>query len=236
MWTFYAKVRTTKGFTTKKPARLWSSKEAAEKDVELFIWYESIRGPDDPKVPYPRGQWFRTMLPDKSWDIVREYLSEYGQKHQEKKRKCDPNFVISKFARRENNRKKECRDDEGVSLGFDSHNAPHDANVEEKVRSPIKDRHQKPLTMRKRYSDLTVRRKVVVNKRMKDVIRDCWNELGPRQSDKELTECMRSTFPTLKTQAMKWGAAFATLMRSQIRIKMKTIKLKSYEHLSYKKI
>ena len=182
MWTFYAKVRTKQGFSTKKPARLWASKEAAENDVELFIWYESIRGPDDPKVPYPRGQWFKTMLPDESWDIVRDHLSDHGQKtHLTRKRKCDPNFVPSKFARRETNSKKEC----------------NKCEVDGNIQSPVKDLLQKSMVMRKRYSDLTVRRKVVVNKHMENAIRSYWSEVGRRQSDKELNECIKSIFPSI---------------------------------------
>ena len=79
-WTFYAKVRQRSGFTSLKPARLWNSKEEAEMGVELFIWYSSIRGKDDPPVPLPHGQWFKTMLPDDSWEEIRAYLAERGCK------------------------------------------------------------------------------------------------------------------------------------------------------------
>ena len=49
-------------------------------DVELFIWYSSIRGKDDPPVPLPHGQWFKTILPDDSWEEIRAYLAERGCK------------------------------------------------------------------------------------------------------------------------------------------------------------
>ena len=60
-WTFYAKVRLRSGFEHKKPGRLWNSIEACEKDVKLFVWYRSIRTPNDPIIPHSRGQWFETI-------------------------------------------------------------------------------------------------------------------------------------------------------------------------------
>jgi hypothetical protein len=46
-------------------------RKAAEKDAKLFVWYRSIRTPNDPIIPHPRGQWFKTMVPDENWDIIR---------------------------------------------------------------------------------------------------------------------------------------------------------------------
>jgi hypothetical protein len=88
-WTFSAKVRLRTGFKHKQPARLWNSKEDAAKDVKLFIWYSSFRDASDPLVPqHSRGQWFKTILPDESWDGIRHFFEERGEKqYRSKKRK-----------------------------------------------------------------------------------------------------------------------------------------------------
>jgi hypothetical protein len=54
-WTTNARIRQRTGFISMKPPRLWTSKEDAEKDVGLFVWYSSIREKNDPAVPYPHG-------------------------------------------------------------------------------------------------------------------------------------------------------------------------------------
>lgn len=69
--------------------------------------------------------------------------------------------------------------------------------VDGNIQSPVKDLLQKFMVMRKRYSDLTVRRKVVVNKHMENAIRSYWSEVGRRQSDKEFNECIKSIFPSI---------------------------------------
>ena len=53
-WCFMARVRLRTGFAYKRPYRLWKSREDAEKDVELFVWYSSIRGAGDPRIPNPK--------------------------------------------------------------------------------------------------------------------------------------------------------------------------------------
>ena len=77
-WTYNANVRQRTGSVSiKPPPRLWTSKEDAEKDVGLFVWYSSVRDKNDPAVPYPHGQWFKTMLPNDSWnDIGAKYQTK----------------------------------------------------------------------------------------------------------------------------------------------------------------
>jgi hypothetical protein len=57
--------------------------------LDLFIWYKSTRGFDDPLVLVrsPRGEWFKTILPNSEWDEIREYLKNRAPVAQKLKRK-----------------------------------------------------------------------------------------------------------------------------------------------------
>jgi hypothetical protein len=106
-WTFSANVRMRTGFKHKQPARLWNSKEDAAKDVRLFIWYSSLRDASNPLVPRSRGQCFETILPDESWDGIRQFLDERGEKQYRcKKRKIDCVSVSEDIRKRK--RRTEC--------------------------------------------------------------------------------------------------------------------------------
>jgi hypothetical protein len=72
MWSIRARVRKGSGFVYERSYSLWETKEEAEKDLDLFIWYKSTRGFDDPLVPSPRGEWFKTILPNSEWDEIRK--------------------------------------------------------------------------------------------------------------------------------------------------------------------
>ena len=88
-WTFNAKVRHRTGFVSMRPARLWTSKEDIEKDVGLFVWSSCVRDKNDPTVPYPHGKWFKTMLPNDSWNALRALLAERGAKSYTSKKFVD---------------------------------------------------------------------------------------------------------------------------------------------------
>jgi (2Fe-2S) ferredoxin len=80
MWGIRARVRAKTGPQYQTTPFLWRSKSEAEDDVGLFVWYRSVKDSSDPLIPTPVGQWFKSMLPNSDWDIVRDHLDNRVEK------------------------------------------------------------------------------------------------------------------------------------------------------------
>ena len=211
-WTFYAKVRQRSGFTSLKPARLWNSKEEAEMDVELFIWYSSIRGKDDPPVPLPHGQWFKTILPDDSWEEIRAYLAERGCKVYPSKKRLRGVVLDSYSKKARLNLEAKKKDDEEI---LNTGNKILEEVMEEmimaelgelekveKVQEAVVVADQNSLgdlmanvcVMRKPFTDLSISRKKIVGKCVDGFIQRLWPVIAPGQDKLQQQQCLRSTF------------------------------------------
>jgi hypothetical protein len=173
MWSIRARVRKGSGFVYERSYSLWDTKEEAEKDLDLFNWYKSTRGFDDPLVPSPRGEWFKTILPNSEWDEIREYLKNRAPVAQKQKRKR-VELISSTVNQRSVKRK------------LAKAKALPAVDGSEKVN----DETAREVVIRKQYSELSRRRQVVVNKTIEQSLRACWNRIAPNQNDVQLKECL----------------------------------------------
>jgi hypothetical protein len=173
MWSIRARVRKGSGFVYERSYSLWETKEEAENDLDLFIWYKSSRDFDDPLVPSPRGEWFKTILPNSDWDEIREYLTNRAPVERKQKRRRVE--LISTTVNQRNVKRKLAKPK--ASLAVDESEQVHDDSVREVI-------------IRKQYSDLSRRRQVVVNKTVEQSLRACWSRIAPNQNDLQLKECV----------------------------------------------
>ena len=171
MWTFYAKVRLKTGFKHQRPARLWNSKEDAERDVKLFIWYSSIRDVGDPHIPHPRGSWFKTMLPDASWDHIRDFLNDRGDIQYPNKKRKFSSIAVSDDIKRKHRAEAEAKK----------------KRLEAEVALPLPN---KVPVMRKKFSELSVRKQKDVRNSMKKKMEKEWALISPTYPE-ELGNCMQ---------------------------------------------
>lgn len=86
LWAFRVKVKTVTGTKVVMPYALWKTKEEAERDVRLFVWFKGKRDAADPRVPLPHGQWFKSAKPDDSCYHIREYILSHGLREESPKR------------------------------------------------------------------------------------------------------------------------------------------------------
>ena len=178
-------------------------------DVELFIWYSSIRGKDDPPVPLPHGQWFKTMLPDNSWDEIRAYLADRGCKVYPSKKRLR-GVVLDSYSKKAklNLEAKKKEDEEILNAGNkileEIMKEMIVAELEElqKVQEPVVMADQNGLSelianacvMRKPFTDLSMSRKKIVGKCVDSFIQRLWPVIAPGQDKLQQQQCLRSTF------------------------------------------
>jgi hypothetical protein len=173
-WTFSVKVRLRTGFQHMQPYRLWDNKEDASDYVSLFVWYKSVRTKSDPLVPEPHGKWFKTAVPDDSWDEIREYLSNnVDRAYAPKKRKfttisCSADIKRAKRAMNVKGPPKVHEEDEGAQSPTAVPTLPQ---------------------MRKKYSALGTRQKTDVQKSVKKLVENHWSMIAPTYPE-ELIKCL----------------------------------------------
>ena len=164
------RVRQRTGFKQMKPYRLWSSKEDASKNVDLFVWYKSVRDKDDPPVPLPHGQWFQTLAPDSSWDDIRDFLSNNQDRtYASKKRKFSTISCSASIKR--------------------ARQAKHLKAVSDSKEAMQSHATQELPQMRKTYSSLGPRQKKEIQRSVKDVMEDYWSIIAPAHPG-ELMKCI----------------------------------------------
>lgn len=183
-WCFRAKITTHKGTEFASPYALWETKEDAERDFDLFVWYKSRKSPDAPSIPPPRGEWFKSLLPDESWNAIREHLSKHGQAKPPKKRKRTASIEVK-------------RRKQTIALVAPSVELEKSVEVSIETTLTNNDMLRKLIggsVMRKPYSTLCDRRQSAVDASVMGVIRLCWDYLAPKQPYEELVKCIDSVF------------------------------------------
>ena len=194
-WTFNAKVRQRTGFVSIKPPRLWTSKEEAEKDVGLFVWYSSVRDKNDPAVPYSHGKWFKTMLPNDAWNNIRAFLADRGAKiYASKKRKRGVTLdSYSKKARLATKAQQKSEILAAEILEEDSVTPVPAAVVDDNdnISQSIWD----VLIMRKDFTELSEGHQMEVSRSIRSFFQNTfWPTVAPGQSKKQQEAWLRSAF------------------------------------------
>jgi hypothetical protein len=187
LWTFRVKVRTCKGVEYASPHALWETKNEAERDVDLFIWFKGRKGPADPHIPSPHGQWFKTMKPGSSWDEIREFVSTRGCKGFSLKRKQPASFDVAK------RRRVEAKADLEASEAEITDDIVPEAQTALDSKDMIKNLVQGRV-MKKAYSQLGDRRRAAVDTSILAALTKCWKHLAPGQPIDQLRSCVTSIF------------------------------------------
>jgi hypothetical protein len=148
-----------------RPYSLWDTKEDASNYVDLFVWYKSVRTKIDPLVPEPHGKWFKTAVPDCSWDEIRDYLSNnLDRAYASKKRKFST-----------------------IAFSADIKRAKR-AMYQEDKKAELPTAVQTLPQMRKKYSSLGTRQKTDVQKSVKILVKNHWSLISPTYPE-ELIKC-----------------------------------------------
>jgi hypothetical protein len=173
-WTFSVRVRLRTGFQNMQPYRLWDTKEDASEYVDLFVWYKSVRTKSEPLVPEPHGKWFKTAVPDSSWDEIREYLSNNVDRAYAPKKRKFTTIAFSAHIKR-------------AKRAMSNQGPPKVHQEDEDVQSPpaVPTLPQ----MRKKYSSLEIRQKTDVQKSVKILVENHWSKIAPTQPE-ELIKCL----------------------------------------------
>ena len=170
-----------------KSGYLWDSKEAAAKDLPLFVYFKSLRGKENLKIPPKKSgrKWFSEAAPDDSWDTIRENLSTQDMiiVIQKKRRhvELDSYSLKKKKARRIGH--EPAVDLNEPALDLDEPLVVEIPVVTDDDSTPTSHmakyfKSTKTVEMRKPFTDLTHRRQVSVTKSVSQAIDSFWAHIA----------------------------------------------------------